>query len=99
MKIFDVDFNRVITDPARGLTDAAALGYERLAPHTQGLRDGERIIVDMPGELWAEASATHRDDERGRYWYGELVGRVHYYAEDGAPAQQDQPNPRASYAS
>lgn len=88
MKIFAVDFNRVITDPTRNLTDALQLGYERLIPKVQGLHDGERIIVDMPGELWAEARATHRDDERGQYWYGELVGQVHYYDEEGVPTQR-----------
>lgn len=87
MKIFVVDFNRVITEPARHLIDALQLGYEIKTPEVCGLQEGERIIVDMPGELWSEASATHRDDERGRYWYAELVGQVHYYDEEGAPAQ------------
>jgi len=87
MRIFTVDFNRVISDPSRRLTDALQLGYENLNAEVRGLIDGEHIIVAMPGELWAEAVATHRDDERGRYWYGELVGPVHYDAEEGAPPQ------------
>jgi hypothetical protein len=87
MKTFIVDFNRVITDPARHLTDALQLGYESKMPEVCGLQEGERVIVDMPGELWAEASATHRDDELGRYWYGEMVGPVHYYEDEGAPIQ------------
>lgn len=51
MQRFVADFNRIITDPARGLTNAAPLGYERLAPETQGLHEGDAIILDMPGEL------------------------------------------------
>jgi hypothetical protein len=85
MVTFIVDFNRMISDPARGLTQAVPLGYESLNPALDDLQEGQRLIVDMPGELWAEAQATHRDDERGRYWYGELVGPVHYYDEEGAP--------------
>jgi hypothetical protein len=42
-------------------------------------------------ERWArgaaiDARATARDDERGRYWYGELDGPVRHYDEEGAPA-------------
>ncbi len=88
MPTFTVDFNRVITDPARHLTQAVQLGYENQIPALQVVHEGQRLIVDMPGELWAEAQATHRDDEQGRYWYGELVGPVHYYDEEGAPLQQ-----------
>jgi len=82
MRHLAVDFNRVITDPARNLTNAAPLGYESLVIETQGLHEGETIILDIPGELWAEAHATSRDDERGRYWYG-IIEHVHYYDEDG----------------
>ena len=88
MLTITVDFNRMITDPARHLTQALQLGYESQNPTLHDLREEQRLIVDMPGELWAEAQATHRDDERGPYWYGELVGPVHYYDEEGAPLQQ-----------
>lgn len=88
MLTFTVDFNRVIADPARHLTQAVQLGYEGQNDALQDVSEGQRLIVDMPGELWAEALATHRDDERGRYWYGELVGPVHYYDEEGAPLQR-----------
>ncbi len=81
MQRFVVDTNRIITDPTRGLANAAPLGYENLAPETEGLHEGETMILDMPGELWAEARATSRDDERGRYWYG-IIERVHYCDED-----------------
>jgi hypothetical protein len=86
MKIFSVDFNRMIN--VEGLTQAVQLGYESQYPELRDLCEGQIVIVDMPGELWAEARATHRDDERGRYWYGELVGAVHYYDDEGAPIQQ-----------
>ena len=88
MKAFLVDFNRVITDSQNQLTDALQLGYQELTPTTRDLEDGDLILVDMPGELQAEARVTQRDDERGRYWYAELVGQVHYYEEEGAPIQQ-----------
>ena len=88
MPIFLVDFNKVLGNPTLGLTQAVQLGYESQYPELCDLREGQHVIVDMPGELWAEAQATHRDDERGRYWYGELVGPVHYYDEEGAPLQQ-----------
>jgi len=81
MALFTVDFNRMISDPARGLTQALPLGYETQYPALRDLQEGQRVIVAMPGELWAEARATCRSDERGRCWYGELVGRVHYYDE------------------
>ncbi len=85
MKYFVVDFNRVITDTVRHLTDAIPLGYEYLLPELAQVADGERILVDMPGELWAEARTTSRRDDRGCYWYGELAGPVHYYDEGGVP--------------
>ena len=92
MKVFAVDFNRIITDPVRGLTNAAPLGYESLAPETKGLQEGEAVLLDMPGELWAEAYATSCNDERGRYWYG-IIERIHYYDEDGAPNLSNQSHP------
>ena len=92
MKVLPADFNRIITDPARSLTTAAPLGYEHLAAETHGLHEGEAVLLDMPGELWAEANASSRDDERGRYWYG-IILRVHYYDEDGAPSLSDQNYP------
>jgi hypothetical protein len=86
MPIFTGDFNRMISDHARGLTQALPLGYETQYPALRDLQEGQRVIVAMPGELWAEARATTRDDERGRYWYGELDGPVHYFDGEGAPA-------------
>lgn len=88
MPIFLVDFNKVLGNPDVGLHRAVELGYDSQYPDLRDLREGQHVIVDMPGELWAEAQATHRDDERGRYWYAELVGPVHYYDEEGAPVQQ-----------
>lgn len=87
MLLFIVDFNRIITDPDRHLTQAVQLGYESQVPELRDVYEGKDVIVAMPGEVWAKALATHRDDESGRYWYGELVGPVHYYDEEGAPLQ------------
>jgi hypothetical protein len=88
MLTITVDFNRMMTDSTRHLTQAVQLGYTSQNQVLQDLSEGQHLIVDMPGELWAEAKATHRDDEQGSYWYGELVGPVHYYDEEGAPLQQ-----------
>jgi|GEM_PF-5908201 len=51
MKTFLVDFNRVITDSQKQITDALQLGYEELTPTTRELEDEDLILVDMPGEL------------------------------------------------
>ena len=85
MKTFLVDFNRVINNPEDHITHAVQLGFEHLEPETQGLHDGEEVIVFTPGELWMKAHAIHCDDERGRYWYAELFGPAHYYDEEGGP--------------
>lgn len=85
MRMYLVDFTSVITDPATGLKNAVQLGYEHLETETQGLRDGEEVIVYSPGELWAKAYVTHRDDKRGRYWLAEMIAPWHYYDEEGGP--------------
>lgn len=83
------DFARLWERPDFGLGLAVPLGREDYSPELAELKDGENVLLVMPGELYAEGVARLIEAHGARWWFGVIESRaaIHDLAPDqAAPA-------------
>jgi hypothetical protein len=80
------DFARLGERPDLSLGLAIPLGREDYSPALDELKDGERLMLVMPGELYAPGIARSIDSQGKRYWFGVIESRtaIHELAPDQA---------------
>jgi hypothetical protein len=84
MRHLFADFARLGERPGLGLS--IPLGRVDRSPELANLKDGERVLLVEPGNLYAEGVAQAQLEGDSRWWYGVIESRaaIHTLAPDQA---------------
>jgi hypothetical protein len=74
MRRLFADFARLEERPGLGLS--APLGRVDLSPELADLRDGERVLLVEPGELYAPAIVRQVEAQGYHFWYAVVDSRA-----------------------